>query len=342
MKTLRFPLLLLCASWLGISSAAYAADPVVCSASIAGGIAFGSIDPLVPSNTDSASTLSYTCTSNVNTNYYVTVCFNLAAGPLGASAGNRQFSGPGGNLLFQLYRDASRTQAWGAVNDATFTTPAIANFFLRKNTSQSGSIPIYARFFGGQANATPGTYTTNFAFPNAQITGVLQTTPGIGNCGATGTDAAGFSSFSVNATLIKSCTVTAGAGSNIQIGAASGVAANSASNSGSNSIIVSCSKTTPYFIGLTPSNNNTAGAGVMSGIGSNTDKVPYQLRSVSAAGSIWGNTATATAVGNGVAGIGIGMDTASLLQTIPVFAIAPSANFTPDNYTDTVTVIVNY
>ena len=338
MKTLRLPSLLLCTSWLGIFSTAYAADPVICSASIAGGIAFGSIDPLVTGNTDSASTLSYTCTSNVNTNYYVTVCFNIAAGPLGVSAGNRQFSGPGGNLLFQLYSDASRTQPWGAVNDSSFPNPVrVPNFYLAKKTSQTGSIPIYARFFAGQANATPGTYATSFAFPNVQITGSLQTSTGGGSCGSAGTDAAGFSSFSVSAVLIPSCTVTAGAASNIQIGAAGGVAANSGSNSGTNSISVTCSGATPYYIGLSPSNGNTAGAGVMSGTGANADQVPYQLRSVSTSGSIWGNTATATAVGNGVAGTGTGV-----AQSVPVFAVAPSANFTPDNYTDTVTVKVNY
>ena len=338
MKTLRLPLLLLCASWLGISGTAYAADPVVCSASIAGGIAFGSIDPLVSGNTDSASTLSYTCTSNVNTNYYVTVCFNIAAGPLGVSAGNRQFSGPGGNLLFQLYSDASRSQPWGAVNDSSFPNPVRPpNFYLAKKTSQTGSISIYARFFGGQANATPGTYTTNFAFPNVQITGSLQTSAGGGSCGSSGTDAAGFSSFSVNALLIKSCTVTAGAASNIQVGPASGVPADSVSSSGTNNIGVTCSAGTAYYIGLSPSNGNTAGAGVMSGTGGNTDKVPYQLRSVSTSGPVWGNTATATTVGNGVAGTGTGV-----AQSVSVFAVAPSADFMPDNYTDVVTVTVNY
>jgi spore coat protein U-like protein len=38
-----------------------------------------------------------------------------------------------------------------------------------------------------------------------------------------------------------------------------------------------------------------------------------------------------------VAGIGTGV-----AQSVPVFAVAPSANFTPDNYSDIVTVTVNY
>ncbi|MEP6940095.1 MAG: spore coat protein U domain-containing protein [Rudaea sp.] len=143
--------------------------------------------------------------------------------------------------------------------------------------------------------------------------------------------------FQVLMKINKACTVTAGSGSNIQIGPVGGVDANSGSNSGNNSISVTCSKTTPYFIGLAPSNASTAGAGVMSGTGGNTDKVPYQLNSVSAVGPIWGNTATSTTVGNGVSGVGTG-----LAQSIPVFATAPNANFTPDSYADTVTVNVNF
>lgn len=331
MKTLRLLLLLLCTNWMIMPGTAYAADPVICSASIAGGIAFGSIDPIVPANTDSQSTLSYNCTSNVNTNYYVTVCFNITAGPLGVSAGNRQFSGPGGNLLFQLYSDAARTQAWGAVNDATFTTPAVANFYLPKNASQGGSIPIYARFFGGQANATPGTYTTNFAFSNVQITGILQTGPGIGSCGTSGTDAAGFSSFAVNATLIKSCTVTA---TNLDFGAQNFTATNVAPV-GNGSVSVTCSKGTTYTIGLVPNSTGAAtGAGTMAGTGSNTDKVPFQLYSNPALTTAWGNTPGT----NTIAGTGTGAVQAAL----PVYGKVPSANYTPDSYADTVTVNVNY
>jgi spore coat protein U-like protein len=75
----------------------------------------------------------------------------------------------------------------------------------------------------------------------------------------------------------------------------------------------------------------------MSGTGSNTDKVPYQLYSNSGLSTVWGNTATSTTVGNGVTGIGTG-----LAVSIPVWANAPSANFTPDSYADTVTVNVNF
>jgi spore coat protein U-like protein len=119
------------------------------------------------------------------------------------------------------------------------------------------------------------------------------------------------------------------------------VAATALNTSNSNTISVNCSKTTPYYVGLAPSNANTAGAGVMASTtapATNTDKVPYQLTSTAGAGgTIWGNTATSTAVGNGVAGTGTGA-----AQSLTVYATAASANFTPDSYADTVTVNVNY
>jgi spore coat protein U-like protein len=147
--------------------------------------------------------------------------------------------------------------------------------------------------------------------------------------------------FLVQITILKACTVTAGAASNINLGSVNSTATNT---TGSNTISVTCSKTTPYFVGLAPSAVNggtTTGSGSMStsdALPGNTDKVPYQLSSTPGpAGTVWGNTATSTTVGNGVAGTGTG-----LAQPLTVYATAASANFTPDSYADTVTVNVNF
>lgn len=112
---------------------------------------------------------------------------------------------------------------------------------------------------------------------------------------------------------------------------------------GNDTISVTCTKGTPYFIGLAPSvanGGNDSGLGAMasSSGGGNTDKVPYQLRSTAgAAGTIWGNTATTSSVGNGVTATGSGT-----AQSHTVYATVASANYTADTYKDTVTVTVNY
>lgn len=140
--------------------------------------------------------------------------------------------------------------------------------------------------------------------------------------------------FQVLITIEKACSVTAGAGSNIDFGT---VNSSATALSASSSIGVTCSKSTPYNLGLLPSNNSTTGAGVMSPVIAGPDTVPYQLHSVSASGPVWGSTATPLAVGNGVAGIGTG-----LVQSIPVFATVAGVNVTPGAYADTVTVQVNF
>ncbi|MDR6889824.1 MULTISPECIES: Csu type fimbrial protein [Variovorax] len=142
------------------------------------------------------------------------------------------------------------------------------------------------------------------------------------------------STFQVLINVAKACSVTAGAGSNINFGTVDSSATGLTANS---NISVTCSKSTPYNVGLLPSNNSTTGAGVMAPAVAGPDTVAYQLRSVSATGPVWGSTATPTAVGNGVAGTGTGA-----AQTIPVFATIANANVTPGAYADTVTVQVNY
>ena len=148
--------------------------------------------------------------------------------------------------------------------------------------------------------------------------------------------------FQVQIKINKACSVAAGAASNIDFGTQDASATALAANSTFN---VTCSKNTPYFIGLAPSNANTTGLGSMAALNiapvtGNTDSVPYQLRSAAgAAGAIWGDTATGTTIGNGVSGTGNGA-----AKTHTVYATIPgtSANVTPDSYADTVTIHVNY
>jgi spore coat protein U-like protein len=174
------------------------------------------------------------------------------------------------------------------------------------------------------------------AFATASCAGfaLVAVTPAARAATATGT-------FQVLIDIQKSCTVTAGAGSNVDVGSVASTATNSAA---SNTVSVTCTKATPYFIGLAPSVPNggtNSGSGSMAstgGVVGNTDKVPYQLRSTAgASGTVWGNTATSSVVGNGVAGTGSGS-----AQTHTVYATVPSANFTADSYADTVTITVNY
>jgi spore coat protein U-like protein len=150
------------------------------------------------------------------------------------------------------------------------------------------------------------------------------------------------SSFQVQMTITSSCAVTT-APTNINLGSVA-AASTAVNQNGSTTFKVNCSKNTPFYVGLAPSAANggtNAGTGAMSGTGSNTDTVPYTLYSNAGLTTVWGNTATSSSVGNGMSGTGAGMAAAKAVS-FTAYAKAVNADFTPDTYTDTVTVNVNY
>lgn len=158
----------------------------------------------------------------------------------------------------------------------------------------------------------------------------------MGTFAASANAATATASFQVLITIQKTCAVTAGTASNINLGT---VAPSATPNNGNNTISVTCSKNTPYNVGLLPSSANS---GTANGTGNmisttapttNTDKVPYTLYSNSGYSTVWGNTIgtnTVTGTGTGAA------------QSLTVYAQNTNANFTPDSYADTVGVTVTY
>ncbi len=143
--------------------------------------------------------------------------------------------------------------------------------------------------------------------------------------------------FQVIMAITSSCAVTT-APTTINLGSAVAQTA-AVTNSGSTTFKVNCSNKTPFTVGMAPSaiNGGTAlGTGNMLGA-VNGDKVPYTLWSVSAGGTVWGNTVGT----NTVAGTGGGM-AAGKAVSFTVYAQAVNADFAQDNYADTVTVNVNY
>jgi spore coat protein U-like protein len=323
---------------------------VTCTATMTG-VDFGSVDLVAGVGLSASGTLNYTCTNDATALTYVRVCFNIGDGNESLGFFNpRRMTSAGNVLQFQIYHTSGST-IWGSNGNTVVPNPFIANLAIPRrsggnNGSISGSTAMQGVIPSGQTAVPPGSYQDFFsaAGGHTSISWTTSTTspPSSSTNNCSGTTSGSFP-FTVRAAVIKSCTVTAGAASNIQLGAAGGVDATATNIMGNNTIGVTCSSGTPYFIGLRPSNNNSAGLGRMVALNippvtGNTDTIPYQLRSAAGmTGQIWGNTATATAVGNGVARTGTGAN-----QNVTVYATTPNANFTPDSYADTVTVIVNY
>ncbi|WHZ10044.1 MAG: Sigma-fimbriae tip adhesin [Burkholderiaceae bacterium] len=146
--------------------------------------------------------------------------------------------------------------------------------------------------------------------------------------------------FRIQMTITTACVVTA-APTDIDLGSVA-AKATAVNVSGSTAIDVNCTKKTPFFIGLAPSDDNRNGSGMMRGqISGNSDRVPYRLYSNAALNRTWGNTATSTRRGNGMAGTGAGMAAADAVS-FPAYAKVTNVNFRPDSYADTVTVNVHY
>lgn len=147
--------------------------------------------------------------------------------------------------------------------------------------------------------------------------------------------------FQVTMTITSACAVTTAPG-NINLGSfVAQSAAISQSTGNSTTFKVNCSKGTSFNVGLAPSSGNggTAnGTGNMKGAASgNADLVPYALYQDSGLTTAWGNT-TGT---NTESGTGNGMASGKAIS-FTAYAQATSADFTPDTYSDTVTVNVNY
>ncbi|OOG54789.1 spore coat protein U domain-containing protein [Polaromonas sp. C04] len=146
--------------------------------------------------------------------------------------------------------------------------------------------------------------------------------------------------FRIQMTVTSSCAVTLSPTA-IDLGTVT-TQSSAVNYNGSTTLEVNCSKKTPFYIGLAPSNGKSNGKGAMFGAqAGNGAQVPYTLYSNAALTKVWGNTATSTSRGNGVAGTGTGMAAANAVS-FPVYAKVTNVNFMPDRYADTVTVSVHY
>lgn len=306
------------------------AQLITCSSVSMTNLSFGNVNPL-SSQADVTATLNYTCASKDNGHTYsALLCFSINE-PGGGQMSPRLMTSGSNTLQFQMYQDPAGTTIWGSQFSGSSTPLKVPITIPRQGGNFIGSATLYGRVLGGQTGAIPGSYQNVYQSGNTVLTiNDQQSDTAPTNCSTT---SAGSFPFTASATVTQNCTVAAGI-SPINLGTVAPTATNV---SGNTSISVTCPVGTAYYVGLAPSNGSTTGAGVMSGTGGNSDKVPYQLYSNAGLTTTWGNTATSTSVGNGVAGIGSG-----IAQSTPVYARVPGADFQPDNYTDTVTVNVNY
>ncbi|AIR07081.1 Spore coat protein U [Cedecea neteri] len=301
----------------------WASQAAVCSVNNVQAVNFGTVNPLAPGTPNTSMTFGYSCAKQLGDLLAgITVCFNL----YGAGIGNRSmaFAGPPASTLsYELYQGSVSGGAWG--NQTQQSTIPVLKLNLLSLTPVTGTLTVYGQMTLPQTAAAPGNYLDSYSSVQATVT---MNTGALGPPADCGASIATNFAFDVMATVSKQCNVSYA--NNVSFGAVAAMQSNLASN---NTIGIACTNGTLYTVGLTPSNNNTGGTGVLKGTGANTDQVPYQLRQASgASGAVWGNTASnyRSSTGTGIA------------QQYPVYVTIPSTNYTPDDYADTVTITVTY
>ena len=321
---------------------AQAALSVTCEAGMST-VNFGTITGTNANNASTTGTLNYSCTNTGDTAGYVSVCLAVDGGEYDNNAvDGRYMQRPGSYFLnrerrlnFTMTLPGGKLWSTRGKNGSEYNSGSLS---IGANAKVAGSVAINVAMKSGNGNATQGAYTNNFGNGNhTALTFLTSTTSPAPNCNAGGVAQQSIRfPFIVQAAIEPSCSIFAT--SNVNLGTRSASDTN-ITGSNSNAITVNCTNGGAYYIGLKPSNNNQNGEGVMSGLTTgNTDKVPYKLHSTAGInGTIWGNTATSTTVGNGVADFGTGSN-----KSHTVFVTVPSVDVRPDNYSDTVTINVNY
>ncbi len=261
-----------------------------CSA-FASGVSFGGYYGSV---VDITGTVTVTCTSGQA--YDIALNAGLASG---ATITTRSMQNGSALLGYKLFSDSARTSNWG-------------------NSSSTGWV-------AGSGNGSAQQYTIYAQIPAGE-TGALQAytdtiTASISGTGITTVTA----QFSVTATIVKDCTVSA---TNLAFGNYTGAVNNSTST-----VSVTCTSGTAYTVGLS--------AGLATGATVTTRKMQngsallnYGLFSNSGHTTNWGDTSAT----NWVSGTGTGS-----AKGITVYGQIPAAQYVkPGSYTDTITVSVTY
>jgi spore coat protein U-like protein len=289
-------------------------------------LSFGSIDVTTNTSFTTSGTYSASCSGILLS--AVRTCPNVGAGTSGGHAsGNPRYLVSGANQLeYNLYSDPAHTTVWGSRLWAGSAPPTDITVVVigSGNTSR----PMYARIPPGQQAVPPGTYTSSFAGGHTAVTygayllGILPPP----NC-ATLANPSGTAPFTVTATVVAACTVSA---TLLDFGTTGVLQANVDS---SNSLSVTCSATVPYSVSL---DGGLSGAidPTQRKLQKASEAVTYGLYRDAARLQPWGS-----AIGsNTMAGTGSGF-----AQPLTVYGRVPAqATPSPGTYTDTIVVTVTH
>ncbi|NGM48728.1 spore coat protein U domain-containing protein [Caulobacter sp. 602-2] len=311
-------LLVLALAWFGAPSQARAAAS--CSASISSVNLGSTLSPLTAGNVDATANLNFSCTG-LTPLLPVSLCPNLDAGSGGSNgAGQRYMAGPGGATVpFQIYQDSGRTQPWGSSVLLVFGTVPTITANPGTGSSINVNQTVYLRL-STSTTTLPGTYSTSFTGQTFFWGLNLLSCAGV-TVGSTLTPA----TFTFSATLIADCTITTG---NLNFGNVGVLSANKDAQTG---MSVTCTKDTPYAIGLDNGQQGTSATARRMKAAS--QYVTYGIYKDEARGSPWGTGAGLTVGGSGT----------GATQPLTLYGRVPAQTTpSPATYGDQVIATVTY
>jgi spore coat protein U-like protein len=301
-----------------------AASAQSCNFSISA-LDFGNINVAANSPFTSTANFSVTCTGTAGST--VRVCPNIDAGSGGTSSGDPRLLTSGAKQMnFNLFQDGAYTTVWGSNLwgfSGSFPSPTI-DVALDSNGNGNASRTIYGRVSVGQRTLDAGTYISSFA--GAQTTMAYDYVT-FGTCATIGSNHSTTAAFTVSATNVITCTVSA---ATLNFGS-TGVLQSALDASGS--ISVTCTNAAPYTISL---DGGLSGATdpAQRKMTRASEEITYGLYQNAARTQPWGDNIgqnTASSTGSG------------LTQTLTVYGRVPAqATPSPGNYSDTVVVTLNY
>jgi spore coat protein U-like protein len=307
--------------WLGWAGSAYAIDCTVTMSDIE----FGDVNVLTTTPVSVNGEVKVECTDM--TTKFARVCLSFGS-PGGGTVANRTMTGATSTpLAYNLYQNASHTTPWGSVY---FTPPQSRSVTLQADSfgMATATVMYYGYMLLPQATVPAGSYTAIYttADTNMNVQGYVSTPPACSMSMPQGTSW----TFTVRATVVSDCNITA---TNIdfgQIGLISGpVSANG-------NISVTCTAGTAYSLTL----NNGTGAGAtptarkMTRDGG-TETLTYGLYIDATHNIAWGD-------GTGGATVLMGTGNGLTNQNTVYGQVPPQAGAAPGLYRDTIIVTITY
>ncbi|MBF5002810.1 Csu type fimbrial protein [Diaphorobacter caeni] len=356
MSRLLLGLLLIGASWL--SSTEAQAQSVKCENFSISSLAFGSFSPFdaAPSTNGNLSFRCYSTQRNgwltTAPSYYVALCIHLGTGS-GAATGvwsprvmPSTVTSSSSRLGYQVYQ--SGVTVWGSRWN-TGSTPmqlklgplAPMDFGSNAPKYASGSASYAAQVISGQSTVSPGSYQGNYGAGDTEVFAVASTSSNVSCLGSTansdtGLDSSFSQSFTISATVLSDCQVTATAMNfnNTESIAPGAITQNSTVNA-------RCTNSTAFNIALSPGGSPapTNGTGRLTNAGTSLSDpdtyLNYSLFQDASFTKPWGsqigtNTVSSNGTGNYPA------------TPWTVYGRISNVNINPGTYSDTVTVKVSY